>query len=82
MKIDIFMYSDNRNRFSGKFYVDFIPRIFFFLFLLCLNTIKIKLKENVKFSKKPVFFSTGTIKQHAYVLISYGILFFYDTLMI
>ena len=55
---------------------------FFFLFLLYLITIKIKLKENVKFSKKNGFFSTGTVKQHAYVLISYEILSFYDTSMI
>ena len=76
MKIDIYVYSDNGNRFNGIFYVDFMSGIFF-LFLLCLNTIKIKLKENVKFSKKPGFLGTGTVKQHAYVLILYGILFFY-----
>ena len=74
------MYSDNVNRFSRKFYVDFMVGIF--IFRLCLNTIKIKLKEIVKFSKKNGFLSTGTVKQHAYVIISYEILFFYDTSMI
>ena len=38
MNIDIYRYSDSGNRFSGKFYVDFMSPIFFFIFF-CLNTI-------------------------------------------
>ena len=38
MKIDIYRYADSRNRFSGKFYVDFMCPIFFFTFI-GLNTI-------------------------------------------
>ena len=41
-----------------------------FLFLLYLYTIKITLKENVKLSKKTCFFSTGMVKQHAYIYIT------------
>ena len=49
--------SDGEDSFSGKFHLDFISPIFF-LFLL-LNTIKIKQKVTLEFSKNLVFFSDG-----------------------
>ena len=59
MKIDVYRYSNSGNRFSGKFYVDFMSPIFFFIFFFCLNTIKIKSQVNIKLSKKPFFLSLG-----------------------
>ena len=58
MIIDIYRYSDSRNRFSGKFYVDFMSPIFFFIFI-CRNTIKIKSQVKIKLLKKTGLLSLG-----------------------
>ena len=52
INIDIYRNSDSGNRFSGKFYIDFMSSIFFFI---CLNTIKVSFEFNANFSKKSVF---------------------------
>ena len=54
MKTDIYRYSDSGDRFSEKFYVDFLSPIFF-LFFTYLNIVKIKSEVNVNFSKNVVF---------------------------
>ena len=54
----MYRYSDSRNRFTGKFYVDFMSPIFLFIFI-GLNVIQIKSEVNIKLSKKTVFLSLG-----------------------
>ena len=51
-----YTYSDSGNRFSGKFYVDFMPPIFFSNFYL---PIKIKSEISIEISKKTGILSLG-----------------------